>query len=49
MSKMKRNREARGAGDIGNIILILVKHGNHLFQNNGNRSLPVSGLTFQAR
>ena len=30
-----KNREANKiSGYIGNIILILVKHGNHLFQNN---------------
>ena len=44
MSKIKRNREANkisGTGNIGNIILILVKHGNHLFQNNRGTGNPL--------
>ena len=52
MSKIKRNREAnkfRGTGNIGNIILILVKHGNHLFQNNRGTGNPLEEPHFQGK
>ena len=51
MSKMKRNREAkfRGTGNIGNIILILVKHWNHLFQNNRGTGNPLEEPHFQGK
>ena len=39
MSKMKRNKSIRAVGNIGNRILILVKHGNKPFisEEQGNR------------
>ena len=52
MSKMKRNRKPnkiRGTGNIGNIILILVKHGNHLFQNNKETGYPLEKPHFQGK
>ena len=52
MSKMKRNREANkisGTGNIGNIILILVKHGNHLFQNNRGTGNTLEEPHFQGK
>ena len=53
MSKMKRNREAnkiikfRGTGNKGNIILILFKHGNRLFENNRGTGNPLEEPHFQ--
>ena len=55
MFKMKRNREANkqikfwGTGHKGNIILILVKHGNHLFQNNRGTGNPLEEPHFQGK
>ena len=52
MSKMKRSREANkiwGTGNIGNIILIVVKNGNHLFQNNRGTGNPLEEPHFQGK
>ena len=51
MSKMKSSREANkisGTGNIGNIILILVKHGTIYFRIMGTGN-PWKSLTFKAR
>ena len=54
MSKMKRNREANKISGYReqrkiNIILILVKHGNHLFQNNRGTGTPLEEPHFQGK
>ena len=39
----------RGTGNIGNIVLILVKHGNHLFQKNRGTGNPLEEPHFQGK
>ena len=52
MSKMKRNREANkisGYREHRQYNLILVKHGNHLFQNNRGTGNPLEEPHFQGK
>ena len=41
--------KVRGTGNKGNIFLILVKHGNHLFQNNRGTGNPLEEPHFQGK